>query len=124
MVQIIARGSKEGRVNLYARIFKRSVINNAVALGVTLSDADWKTVEGLLNSAADAQRMGMPVVLRDTLAQNLWTIKNGLDAMLESGTITRESVKQYVNNVLHQDIIRGWSSRRQSRQGRRQKPAV
>lgn len=106
MVQIIARGSKEGRVNLYARIFKRSVINNAVALGVTLSDADWKTVEGLLNSAADAQRMGMPVVLRDTLAQNLWTIKNGLDAMLESGTITRESVKQYVNNVLHQDIIR------------------
>ena len=106
MIQIIARGSKEGRVNLYARIYKRSVINNAVAMGVTLSDADWKTVEGILNSAAQAQRMGMPVVLRDSLAQNLWNIKNGLDAMLEAGTITRESVKQYINNVMRQDIIR------------------
>lgn len=106
MIQIIARGSKEGRVNLYARIYKRSVINNAVAMGVTLSDADWKTVEGILNSAAQAQRMGMPVVLRDSLAQNLWNIKNGLDAMLEAGTITRESVKQYMNNVMRQDIIR------------------
>ena len=106
MVQIIARGSKEGRVNLYARIYKRSVINNAVALGVTLSDADWKMVEGMLNSAAEAQRMGMPVVLRDSLAQNLWSIKNGLDAMLDAGTITRESAKQYINNVMRQDIIR------------------
>ena len=106
MVQIIARGSKEGRVNLYARIYKRSVINNAVALGVTLSDADWKMVEGMLNSAAEAHRMGMPVVLRDSLAQNLWSIKNGLDAMLDAGTITRESAKQYINNVMRQDIIR------------------
>lgn len=106
MVQITARGSKEGRVNLYARIFKRPATNYAVALGVTLSDADWKTVEGLLNSAADARLMGMPVVLRDSLAQNLWQFKNGLDAMLEAGTITREAVKQYINSVLRQDITR------------------
>ena len=96
MVQIIARGSKDGQVNLYARIYKRNVINNAVALGVTLSEADWHFIESVLKSASEAQRNGGAVTIRDSLAQNLWTIKNGLDAMLDEDKVTPATARKYV----------------------------
>ena len=100
MVQIIARGSRDGTVNLYARIFKRNVINNAVALSVSLSDGDWHSVESQLKMATDAKKMGVDMPIRDSLVQNLWRIKNGLDAMLESGDITPNKARQYVEDIL------------------------
>ena len=98
MVQIIARGSRDGTVNLYARIFKRNVINNAVALSVSLSDDDWHSVEAQLKMATDAKKMGVDMPIRDSLVQNLWRIKNGLDAMLKSGDITPNKARQYVED--------------------------
>lgn len=106
MVQIIARGSKEGEVNLYARIYKRGVINNAVALGVSLTDNDWHFIESVIKNATEAQKQGNTISIRDTLAQNLWTIKNGLDAMLEAGSIDRNEAKKYVNSILRQEIVK------------------
>lgn len=105
MVQIIARGSKDGTVNLYARIYKRGVINNAVALGVTLTDGDWIFIETVLKNATESQKQGSTISIRDMLAQNLWTIKNGLDAMLESGNVDRNELKKYVNTILRHERI-------------------
>ena len=106
MVQIIARGSKDDKVNLYARIYKRNVINNAVALGVSLNEQDWLFVESILKNAAEAQKTGSVVTIRDSLAMSLWNIRNGLDAMLEEGNISRESAKRYVASIMRQDIIK------------------
>ena len=106
MVQIIARGSKEGEVNLYARIYKRGVINNAVALGVSLTDRDWQFIESVIKSATEAQKQGNTISIRDTLAMNLWTIKNGLEAMLESGNVDRNEAKKYVNSILRQERVK------------------
>ena len=59
MVLIIGRGSKDdGTVNLYARIKKHNVINNAVALGIKLSKDDWCFVESVLKKATEAQKNG------------------------------------------------------------------
>ena len=106
MVQIIARGSRGGTVNLYARIYKRNVINNAVALGVTVSDRDWEYIEKMLKDATEAQKSGSAIIIRDTLAMNLWTVKNGLDAMLEAGSIDNNSARKYINSILRQEIIK------------------
>lgn len=106
MVQIIARGSKEGEVNLYARIYKRGVINNAVALGVSLTERDWQFIESVIKNATEAQKQGSTISIRDSLAQNLFTVKNGLDAMLEAGNVDRNEAKRYVNSVLHQEMVK------------------
>ena len=107
MVQIIARGSKgDGSVNLYARIYKRNVMNNAIALGVSLSKSDWHFIESVLKNASEAQKTGGAITLRDTLAINLWNIKNGLDIMLSAGTVTIDSAKKYITSILRQDIIK------------------
>ena len=106
MVQIIARGSKDDTVNLYARIYKRGVINNAIALGVSLTSADWQFIETVIKNATEAQKQGSAIIIRDTLAQNLWTVKNGLDAMLDAGNVDRNEAKRYANSVLHQERIK------------------
>lgn len=107
MVQIIGRGSKgDGTVNLYARIKKQNVINNAVALGIRLSKDDWCFVESVLKKAAEAQKNGSTISIRDTLALNLWNIKNGLDAMLSTETVSIDTAKKYINSILRQDIIK------------------
>lgn len=106
MVQIIARGSRDGTVNLYARIYKRNVINNAVALGVTVSDRDWEYIEKMLKDATEAQKSGSAIIIRDTLAMNLWTVKNGLDAMLEAGNVDNNSAKKYINSILRQEVVK------------------
>ena len=107
MVQIIGRGSKDdGTVNLYARIKKQNVINNAVALGIRLSKDDWCFVESVLKKATEAQKNGSTISIRDTLALNLWNIKNGLDAMLSTETVSIDIAKKYINSVLRQDIIK------------------
>lgn len=106
MVQIIARGSKDDTVNLYARIYKRGVINNAIALGVSLTASDWQFIETVIKNATEAQKQGSAIIIRDTLAQNLWTIKNGLEAMLDTGNVDRNEAKRYANEVLHQERIK------------------
>ena len=107
MVSIIARGSKDdGSVNLYARIFKRNVINNALALGLTLNQTDWNFIESILKSAAVAQKMGGTISIRDSLALKLWNIKNGLDVMLSSGNISVSKARDYVSKILCKDIIK------------------
>lgn len=103
MVQIIARGSKEGEVNLYVRVFKRNVINNAVTLNIKLSLPDWNYIEQSLKNAAEAQKAGNIVTLRDTLAMNLWNLKNGLEVMLDEENVSVQSVREYVRNVLRKD---------------------
>ena len=91
---------------MYARIKKHNVINNAVALGIKLSKDDWCFVESVLKKATEAQKNGSTISIRDTLALNLWNIKNGLDAMLNAGTVTIDAAKKYINNILRQDIIK------------------
>lgn len=105
MVQIIARGSKEGKVNLYARVFKRNVINNAVSLNISLSLTDWHFVEQSLKNAAEAQKAGNIVTLRDTLAMNLWNLKNGLEVMLDDEDISVQSVREHVKSILRKDAV-------------------
>lgn len=120
MVQIIARGSRDGTVNLYARIFKRNVINNAVALSVSLSDGDWHSVEAQLKAATDAKKMGVDMPIRDSLVQNLWRIKNGLDAMLESGDITPNKARQYVEDILREDMKKEIAQQREQEQAKQE----
>ena len=102
MVQIIARGSKAGIVNLYVRVFKRGVMNNAMSLGLSLPEDDWRMTDAVLRRAADAQKSGGVVTVRDTLALHLLEIRNGLEVMLEDGKLSRESAKRYVNGVLRE----------------------
>lgn len=120
MVQIIARGSRDGTVNLYARIFKRNVINNAVALSVSLSDSDWHSVEAQLKMFTDAKKMGVDMPIRDSLVQNLWHIKNGLDAMLESGDITPNKARQYVEDILREDMKKEIAQQREQEQAKQE----
>ena len=101
MVSIIARGSRDGTVNLYARIYKRTVINNAVALGITVSESDWNLIESMLKRATEAQKSGETITFRDSLATRLWDVRTGLEALLESGTITPNAAREYVNKHLH-----------------------
>lgn len=105
MVNIIARGSKNKTVNLYARIFKRNVINNAVALGITINSSDWEIIEALLKKATVAQKAGESISFRDSLANRLWDIKTGLDYMLESGSITPNKARDYVSKQLSASMM-------------------
>lgn len=104
MVQIIARNGKNGTVNLYVRLKKKDVINNAITLGVTLCNEDWKSVESILKSAILSQKNGGAVFIRDALAMNLWTIKNGLDVMLENDSFSILLARNFVNSVLHDNL--------------------
>lgn len=105
MTQIIARGSKvDGSVNLYARLYKRPLLNKTVALGITLSYPDWQFIESILKNAEQAQKMGGAVVLRDSLAIKLWDIKNGLDSMIMDGTATAEYAKRYADSILREEV--------------------
>jgi len=103
MIQIIARGTKTGKVNLCVRMLKRRVINNATALGITISDADWTVIDRSLRNAMEAQKAGAVVSFRDPLAKNLFDIINGLTAMMDAGTITPDAAKRYVNSILRKD---------------------
>ena len=106
MTQIIARGSKDdGTVNLYARLYKRPTLNKAVALGITLNITDWNFLNTVLKNAEQAQKSGMPIVLRDTLANKLWSIKESLDAFIMSGSTDIEMAKKIVNDILREDIV-------------------
>lgn len=120
MVQIIARGSRDGIVNLYARIYKRNVISNAVALSVSLSDAEWHSVERQLKMVIDAKKMGIDIPVRDSLVQNLWRIKNGLDAMLESGDITPNKARQYVDGILREEMKKELERQREQEQAKQE----
>ena len=79
MTQIIARGSKDNTVNLYARLYKRPTLNKTVALGITLDKQDWLSIETMLKNAEAAQKMGSTIALRDSLAMKLWDVKTELD---------------------------------------------
>lgn len=106
MTQIIARGSKEGTVNLYARLYKRPTINTTIALGISLGSQDWQFLEKVLQSAEQAQRMGTAVVLRDTLAQKLWEVKTALDALIETGNVNNNTAKFIADSILKADIYK------------------
>lgn len=105
MTQIIVRGSKDGMVNLYARLYKRPSLNKTIALGVTLPPADWEYIEKVLQSAEQAVKMGGAVVLRDSLASQLWEIKTKLDAMIVAGLVTPENVKRCIDSILRADLV-------------------
>lgn len=106
MTQITARGSKEGTVNLYARLYKRPTINTTIALGISISSQDWQFLEKVLQSAEQAQKMGTAVVLRDTLAQKLWEVKTALDALIETGNVNNNTAKFVADGILKADIYK------------------
>jgi len=116
MTQIIARGSKEGTVNLYARLYKRPTLNKTIALGLTLSAQDWKIVETMLKNAEAAQKMGSAIVLRDSLAIKLWDIKTEIDYMIDAGIASVEAAKNTVRQILNPDIINKVESLKEEQQ--------
>lgn len=105
MTQIIARGSKDDTVNLYARLYKRPTLNKTIALGITLSALDWQSIELMLKNAEAAQKMGSAIVLRDSLASKLWDIKLELDSLIVAGTANAETAKACADRILRTHII-------------------
>jgi len=105
MTQIIARGSKDDTVNLYARLYKRPTLNKTIALGITLSAQDWGSIETMLKNAEAAQKMGSTIALRDSLAIKLWDIKTEIDYMIDAGIVSVEAAKNTVRHILNPDII-------------------
>lgn len=105
MTQIIARGSKDSTVNLYARLYKRPTLNKTVALGITLDKQDWLSLETMLKNAEAAQKMGSTIVLRDSLAIKLWDIKTELDYMIDAGIASVDAAKNTITHILRPDII-------------------
>lgn len=105
MTQIIARGSKDNTVNLYARLYKRPTLNKTVALGITLDKQDWLSIETMLKNAEAAQKMGSTIVLRDSLAIKLWDIKTELDYMINAGIASADAAKNTITQILRPDII-------------------
>ena len=106
MTQITSRGSKEGTVNLYARLYKRPTINTTIALGISLGSQDWQFLEKVLQSAENAHKMGTAVVLRDTLAQKLWEVKTALDVLIETGNVNNNTAKFVADGILKADIYK------------------
>ena len=106
MVNIIARESRDGlNVSLYVRIQQRGVINNAVSLGVTLSKPDWTVMDMLLKNAAQAEKSGNTVSLRDSLAISLHETRKRIDAALEVGGLTVSTAKDIITETLHHKVI-------------------
>lgn len=105
MTQIIARGSKDDTVNLYARLYKRPTLNKTVAVGISLDIHDWQTIETMLKNAEVAQKMGSTIVLRDSLAIKLWDIKTELDYLIDAGIASVEAAKNTITQILRPDII-------------------
>lgn len=106
MVQIIARKCRNGsNVSLSVRVFQRGVISNAVSLGIVISENDWKMLELMLKSAVMADKSGTPVMLRDSLALSLWSIKKRIETEMEVRPVTIAIVKEIVDDVLHQEVI-------------------
>lgn len=113
MTQIIARGSTDNSVNLYARLYKRPNLNKTVAIGITLDKQDWQQIETILKNAEAAQKMGSNVAIRDSLAIKLWEIKTELDYMISANTANAESAKICINKILNPDIINKMESLKQ-----------
>ena len=105
MTQIIARGSKDNSVNLYARLYKRPTLNKTVALGISLDKKDWQFIETMLKNAEAAQKMGSTIALRDSLVIKLWDIKTELDYLITAGIASIESAKNTITHILNPDII-------------------
>ena len=105
MTQIIARGSKDNTVNLYARLYKRPTLNKTVALGITLDKQDWLSIETMLKNAEAAKKMGSTIVLRDSLAIKLWDIKTELDYMIDADIASADAAKNTITHILRPDII-------------------
>lgn len=93
-------------VTLYARLYKRPSLNKTIALGVSVSESDWLHIDSVLQSAAQAQKMGGAVVLRDSLASKLWEIRTKLDAMIVADIATPESARRAIDAILRENIIR------------------
>lgn len=124
MTQIIGRGSKEGKVNLYARLYKRPTLNKTVALGITLDEADWTLISTMLSNAEAANKTGSAIVLRDSLALKLWTLKTELDCLIDAGLASAETAKGVIADVLRPEAInkveniQAEQQRRQERENR------
>lgn len=107
MTQIIAKESKkDGKVNLNARLYKRPSINILVSLGISLNLQDWQYIKTILNSAELAQKQGAVVVLRDTLAQKLWEVKQALDSLIMGDNVSFDSAKKLADSILKADIYK------------------
>ena len=106
MTKIIARGSKDGTVNLYARLYKRPHLDMFVAIGITVSNRDWQFLDSVLKDAEKAQKSGNNIAIRDSLAMKLWELKTVLDVMIEAGNATLETVRATIKDILFADTIR------------------
>ena len=103
MVTIITRGNIDGKVNLYARMYKRNFINNAVPLGLTLKESEYRALEASLRQADEAKMSGATITFRDPLVCNLLELIDGLNALLEAGTVTPDAARAYVKKVFKKD---------------------
>lgn len=104
MIQIFVRSSSKGKANLYIRLKKKGVINNAVALGISVSDVEWASIERQLTSVEEAQKMGVQMVIRDSLVSMLLDMKTGLEKMMEIEDITIDMAKTYIRRCTRANL--------------------
>lgn len=104
MIQIIARGNQDDKVNLYVRIFNRGLVNNAIAVGVKLNKVEWEHIDRLLKSAKETREMGGDIVIRDPLAKSLFNIVNRLEKIEADIKFDRKVVKSCIKSILQKEI--------------------
>ena len=102
MAKIIARcRNNDDKYYVGLRVFKRGVVNNAIPLDVVLTQTEWGQLDATMREAEKAQKSGGSVIFRDQLAQKLWEIKCGTDALLTQDDLTIQDIKKYVRSVIY-----------------------
>ena len=97
MIGVRARKNSAGDITLYLRICN-SDRDNAIAMGVTISQDRWKVINSNLKILAKAN--GSMIVIEDQLTSDLWSIINELKAQELAGVITDKSIKLCIDSTL------------------------
>lgn len=105
VASIIARKFGDGsELKLSVRIASPT-LKNAIALDISVSPARWALINETIKSVAKSHKRGTTILIDDPLATKLWQLVKRLDLQHESDTLTKQSAKEAINEILCHDVI-------------------
>lgn len=105
VASIICRSyGTSGNVKLSLRIATPE-IKNAIALGIEVSKTRWMIINDILKQLAKASSRGVSIIIEDNIAAKLWEVITTIDTKYNAGTLTLQSAKDTVTEILHKQIV-------------------
>ena len=105
VTSIISRSyGTSGNVKLSLRIATPE-IKNAIALGIEVSKTRWMIINDILKQLTKASSRSVSFIIEDNIAAKLWEVITQINNKYSAGTLTLQSAREVVTEVLHQQVV-------------------